>query len=92
MTVYPGKQFFEAGFSVEENFHVIRVVEVFNQRRIRKHCLEEAPHGVVSGSSAVTASLRAKKPLKDIIGALRANRYFSCRRLDINGIGEQLVT
>ncbi len=33
------EQFFKIFFSIKDDFHIVRVVQVLNQRRIGRHCL-----------------------------------------------------
>ena len=65
------KAFFQGGLTVEENFQVVRVLQISDQRRVRNHGLKEFADGVMPAFPASTAAEIAKEALHDVVGALR---------------------
>lgn len=87
-----GEAFFQSGLAIEQDFEVVGVFQISDQRGIGDHALEEPADGVVSTFAPDTAPKVAKKSFHNIIGSLRLDWQWSVGSFESDGIGEEFFS
>ena len=68
------EQRLQGGLAVQEDFEVLRVLEIVNQRGVRQHGAQGLTQRLATGFVAATAFEIAKEPLHKIVGSLGLDR------------------
>jgi len=84
------KQGLERGLAIQEDFEVVRVLEILHQRGVRQHGAQGSPQGLVASFASAMAFEVAKEPLQQIVGSLGLDRARTLRRGNDQRSGEQL--
>jgi len=81
----------QRGLAVEESFEVGRVGEVFDERSVGDHGLEESTDGIAAGSSAKSPAKIPEEPFEYIVGSLGLDELGSVGRAKLDGVGEEFI-
>src|SRR5471030_3220768 len=79
----------QGGLAVEERFEVERVGEVFDQRGVGNHGLEESADRIAAGSSAKPPVKLPEKPFENVVGSLGLVQPGAVGGGKLDGVGEE---
>ena len=79
----------QGGLAVEERFEVERVGEVFDQRGVGNHRLEESADRIAAGSTAKTPVKIPEKPFENVVGSLGLDEPGAVGSGKLDGVGEE---